>query len=63
MTYTIRVYRFSDKYKDHAYPIADISMSNPLIGSDKQFAKQHGGDYIKILELEEIDTDDFSYIY
>jgi hypothetical protein len=54
----IRVYRYSDQYKDLAYPLADIRVSGPISGNPIKFAKKHGGDFIKILSLEEAETDD-----
>jgi len=60
MEHIIRVYRYSDKYKDLAYPVADIRMSAPIRCSEKKFATRHGGDYIKIInniEEEEADCD------
>jgi hypothetical protein len=53
MEHIVRVYRYSDKYKDLAYPVADIPMSAPIRCSEKKFAIRHGGDYIKIISNEE----------
>jgi hypothetical protein len=51
----VRVYRYSNQYKDLAYPVADIRISGHIIGNPIKFAKNHGGDFIKILSLEDSD--------
>lgn len=61
MEYLVRVYRYSDQYKDHAYPVAEIRMSGPIRGSDEEFAQTHGGDYIEIVENQEIVIDGIVY--
>lgn len=53
MEHIVRVYRYSDKYKDQFYPVADIRMSAPISCSEKKFAARHGGDFIEIIEIEE----------
>ncbi len=58
MEYIIRVYRYADKYRDHAYPVADIRMSSLIRCSEKKFASRHGGDYIEFIrEEEEVECD------
>jgi hypothetical protein len=56
----IRVYRYSDQYKDRAYPVADIRISGPICGNPVKFARKHGGDFIEVLSLEDMDVDDLA---
>jgi len=49
----VRVYRYSDQYKDLAYPVADIRISGHIACSPIKFARDHGGDFIEILSLED----------
>jgi hypothetical protein len=62
MDYIIRVYRYANKQRDHAYPVADIQMSDELRMSDIKFARKHGGDYIEIIRIDE-GFDDYIYSY
>lgn len=63
MEYIVRIYRYSEQYNDHAYPIADIVMTGPIFGSETKFAQEHGGDFIEILDLEEAEIQQFSSLY
>lgn len=53
MDYIIRVFRYANKRKDLAYPVADIRVSESLRMSDEKFARKHGGDYIEIVNIDE----------
>jgi len=53
----IKVFRYSDQYKDLAYLIAEVLLTGPLIGSRRKFAREHGGDYIEICAPEDLEDD------
>ncbi len=55
--YIVQVFKKSDKYPDHAYLVCELRMNGPLPLNNKNFAKQHGGDYIVILSIEEFEED------
>lgn len=61
--YIIRVYRYTSKCKDHAYPVADIRMSDNLRISDERFARKHGGDYIEFLSIDDEEYNDCIYTH
>jgi len=63
MDYIIRVYRYANKHKDHAHPVADIRMSDNLRISDERFARKHGGDYIEFLSLDDEEPNDYIHTY
>ena len=53
----VKVFRYSDVHRDLAYLIAEVRITGPIKGSHGRFARRHGGDYIEVIDIEEIDED------
>jgi len=55
--YIVRVFQRSKNYPDHSYPVCDIRMSGQLPVHSLVFARQHGGDFLVIMSIDEYEEE------
>ena len=60
-TYIVRVFRSPRRSETYPQAVADIKMTGPIYGSEKRFARRHGGDFIVCFSEEEANDQAFFF--